>query len=122
MTETATQGTYTAIFTGTTPGTASTLTVTINGVALTTKRTITVTPTFVATANSTVNLAATNVAPATTVTAPTQGKGNHLPLQPSGGASEVIGGDGMSVGLVLDVAGTDQGSVLAINDDPVQYF
>jgi hypothetical protein len=122
VTETTTPGTYTALFTGTTPGTTSTLTVSINGVALTTKRTITVTPTFVPTANSTASFAAPTVAPDTTDTAPTQVKGNRLPLQPDGGSSEVVGGDSVSLGIVLDVAETDQDSVLAFNGDPVQYF
>jgi hypothetical protein len=41
---TATPGTYTAVFTGTTAGTASTLSVTVGGVALASQPTVTVTP------------------------------------------------------------------------------
>jgi hypothetical protein len=44
VTATATPGTYTAVFTGSTAGTASTLTVTISGVTLTAQPTVTVTP------------------------------------------------------------------------------
>src|SRR5207237_3724387 len=43
VTETATKGTYTTAFTGTTIGTVSTLTITVSGVALTSKPTVTVT-------------------------------------------------------------------------------
>jgi hypothetical protein len=43
VTETATPGTYTVVFTGTTAGTASTLTVTVDGIVFTTRPRITVT-------------------------------------------------------------------------------
>jgi hypothetical protein len=62
VTEAATQGTYTAAFTGTTAGTVSTLTTTISSVVLTTKPTITVTPGSVSGGNSTVSFASPTVA------------------------------------------------------------
>jgi hypothetical protein len=68
VTETATKGTYTATFTGTTAGTASTLAATVNGVTLTTKPTIGVTPGTVSGAQSTVTFATPMVASGSTDT------------------------------------------------------
>jgi hypothetical protein len=62
VTETATKGTYTALFSGTTAGTASTLTVTIGGVTLTTTPAVTVSVGPVSGANSTPSFASSSVA------------------------------------------------------------
>jgi hypothetical protein len=62
VSETATKGTYTATCTGTTAGTASSLTVTVSGVALNTKPTITVTTGAISSALSTVAFASATVA------------------------------------------------------------
>src|SRR5262249_20991863 len=61
VTQTATLGMYTTIFTGSAAGTASTLTVTVSGVILTTKPTLTVTAGPVSGARSTVSFAASTV-------------------------------------------------------------
>jgi hypothetical protein len=61
VTETATAGTYTAIFTGTSAGTASTVTVNVAGVNLVTQPSITVTPGPVSAANSTASFTASTV-------------------------------------------------------------
>jgi Hypothetical glycosyl hydrolase family 15/Invasin, domain 3 len=60
--ETATKGTYTATFTGTTAGTASTLTVAVSGVTIAQKPTITVTVGPVSPSVSTVSFASSTVA------------------------------------------------------------
>ncbi len=65
---TATPGTYTTAFTGTTAGTASTLTITVNGVTLSTKPSVSVTPGAVNAANSTASVASANVASGNTDT------------------------------------------------------
>jgi hypothetical protein len=62
VTETATKGTYTALFTGTTAGTASTLTATVSGVILTTKPTVRVTAGAVSGTRSTDSFASSTVA------------------------------------------------------------
>src|SRR5205814_782372 len=61
VTETATPGTYTANFTGTTAGTASTLTATVGGVTLTSHPTVQVSAGPVSGANSTAGFAAPTV-------------------------------------------------------------
>jgi hypothetical protein len=60
--ETAIKGTYTALFTGTTAGTASTLTATVSGVNLSTTPTVQVTPGAVDATKSTVSFATSTVA------------------------------------------------------------
>src|SRR5262249_16387478 len=62
VTETATPGTYTTTFNGTTAGTASSLTATVAGVALSNHPTITVTPGAVSGTMSTVSFATALVA------------------------------------------------------------
>lgn len=61
VTETATPGTYTVPFTGATAGSASTLTITVNGIILTSRPTIRVTPGEVSAANSTLSFATPSV-------------------------------------------------------------
>jgi hypothetical protein len=68
VTETARKGTYTALFTGTTAGSASALTTTIDGVTLSAQPTIAVTSGVVSGANSTIALAAASIASRTTDT------------------------------------------------------
>jgi len=58
---TSTPGTYTAVFTGTTAGTASSLTVTVNGVALSTQPTVQVTTGSVSATTSTASFASPTV-------------------------------------------------------------
>jgi hypothetical protein len=66
VTETATPGTYTAVFTATTAGTPSTLTATAGGVALHTQPTITVAAGPVSATTSTVSFASSTVAQGST--------------------------------------------------------
>jgi hypothetical protein len=61
VTETATKGTYTALFTAVAPGTASKLTTTVGGTALTATPTVQVTPSGVSATNSTVSFASPTV-------------------------------------------------------------
>jgi adhesin/invasin len=61
VTETATKGTYTALFTGTTAGTASTLTATVGGVIPSTKPTVQVTAGAVSGTRSTASFASSTV-------------------------------------------------------------
>jgi hypothetical protein len=68
VTETATPGTYTATFIGTTAGTPSTLTVTVAGVTLTAQPTVAVTPGPVSATNSAVAVTSPTVASGTTDT------------------------------------------------------
>ena len=63
---TATPGKYTALFTGTTAGTASSLTIKVNGVTLGTQPTIMVTTGSVSATTSTVSFASSTVAPGST--------------------------------------------------------
>jgi hypothetical protein len=66
VTETSTKGTYTAMFTGTTAGTASKLTAVVNGVTLTSQPTVTVTVGPVSGSTSTASFASPTVASGST--------------------------------------------------------
>jgi hypothetical protein len=68
VSETATHGTYTVTFAGTTAGTASALTVIVNGATLTTKPSVTVTVGPISGATSTVSFASSSVASGNTDT------------------------------------------------------
>lgn len=108
VTETATPGTYTVNFTGTTAGTVSTLTITVKGVALSTKPTITVTTGTVSGTVSTVNFATPTVASGGTDTVTVvvaDGAGNAV----SGLANGAFGfalGAGVSAGTFGTVSET----------------
>jgi adhesin/invasin len=101
-------GTYTAIFTATTAGTARAISATVNGTAVTTaKPSVTVTPGAVSAGHSTVTISPTTLPPGSTATITFQAKdaaGNNL----------TIGGS--TVTFTLSGAGTANGTIGAVTD------
>jgi hypothetical protein len=100
-------GTYTAVFTGGTAGTATTIHATIGGAAVTsTPPTVTVTPGSVSTSRSTVTVSAGTVAPGGTVT---------LTLQARDAAGNNLTGGGLAVAFSVS-GGTSTGTIGATTD------
>jgi hypothetical protein len=108
VTETATQGTYTALFTGTTAGTTSALTNTVAGVTLAGKPTVQVTPGPISASNSTASFARPRVlvGKTDTLTIVVQdANGNAITGLP-GSAFQFTLSDGTSVGTFGTVTET----------------
>jgi hypothetical protein len=107
VTESATPGTYTTTFTGTTAGTTSTLTVTINGVTLASQPTITVTPGPVSGTKSTVGFASSTVA---------SGNTDVVTLLVEDGAGNAISGLANGAFALGLSGGTSSGSFSAVSE------
>jgi hypothetical protein len=101
VTETATAGTYTATFTGTTAGTSRTLIASVNGITLAARPTVTVIPRAVSATASTVRFATSTVASGNAVT---------LTIVVKDAAGNAIGGlDNSAFGFSLS-GGTSDGT------------
>jgi hypothetical protein len=114
VTATGTPGTYTAVFTGTTAGSASSLTATVDGVTLTMEPPVTVTPGPFNLSRSSVTVAPSNVLVGNTTTVTLTARDAYGNVETSGGLSVVFGlGSGNGGGTFSAVMDHNNGTYTA---------